>query len=311
MSPLIPKENILLSEYTTFQIGGPARYFFNVFTSGELIKAINFAKDKKLPYFLLGGGSNLLVGDNGYEGVIIKLENNKYQVNNNTIFAEAGVRLSEVLGLSLKNNLTGLEWAIGIPGTIAGAVRGNSGAFGQSISQSVKEVDILNEKLQISTLNFNDCFFAYRESIFKKTNNIILSVKLGLKEGKEKEIRHIIKENSIYRKGREPAAPSAGCIFKNYQLKNGEESDPLLKKFPEFKDKVKGGKIGVGRLIDQCGLKGKKNRQAMISNEHANFIINLGGAKAKDVIELMNLIRESVKNKFDLGLQEEVVRLGC
>ena len=281
------EENVLLSQYTTFRIGGPARYFFIAKNTEDLVEAVKFARGKKLPFFILGGGSNLLVSDQGFNGLVIKAENQGLKLDKNIIIAEAGVSLAKLVKLSMDSSLTGLEWAIGIPGVIAGAVRGNTGAFGQSISESVEKVEVLNDELEKVVLNRSDCCFDYRESVFKKSGDIILSVELKLERGDKEKSQETIKEHLIQRLDKNPTGyPSAGCIFKNPK--------PLA----------------TGQLIDQCGLKGKKIGQAMISSKHANFIVNLDGAKAEDVIELIKIIKRLVKEKFNVDLQEEVQYLG-
>lgn len=255
------QENVSLAEYTTFKIGGPAKYFYIVKTTNDLIKAIAFAKNKRLPYFVLGGGSNLLVADNGFDGMIILMNNEKLEIGNHRIIAEAGAKLSALVKASVENNLTGLEWATGIPGTIGGAVKVKASAFGSNISELVRDI--------------------------KEDNNIILSVELALKEGNKNMIRKLIKEYSQKRKNTQPLEyASAGCIFKNV---------------PDY---------GAGQLIDQAGLMGIKIGQAMISDKHANFIINLGGAKAKDVVELIKLIKQKVREKFNIELKKEINYLG-
>ena len=255
------KENVLLADYTTFKIGGPARYFFIAKNKQDLIKAIEFAKNKHLTFFILGGGSNLLVSDNGFKGVVIKIQNQDYRIDGTRIITDAGVELNTLVNLSIDNSLTGLEWAIGIPGTIGGAVKVNASAFGQNIKELVKNI--------------------------KKINKIIISVELDLKKGNKEDSLKIIKEYIQKRKNTQPLEyASAGCIFKNT---SGQ---------------------GAGRLIDQAGLKGTKVGQAMISEKHANFIINLGGAKSDDVINLIKLVKQTIKDKFNLELEEEIQYLG-
>jgi len=255
------KENVSLAEYTTFKIGGLAKYFATINNESDLIKAVKFAKDKCLPYFILGGGSNLLVNDKGFKGLIIKIQNKKYQIKGTKIITDAGVKLSALVNLSVKNNLTGLEWASGIPGTIGGAVKVNASAYNQNIKKFVKSI--------------------------RKINRIIISVELKLKKGDRKVSSKLIKEYALKRKKTQPLEyASAGCIFKNIP------------------------KQGAGRLIDQAGLKGIKSGQAMISNKHANFIINLGGAKSEDVIKLIKLIKKTIKKKYNINLEEEINYLG-
>jgi len=255
------QKNISLAQFTTFRIGGPARYFFIAKTSQDLVEAVRFAQKKDLPFFILGGGSNLLVSDKGYDGLVIKINNEQRTVNNNIISSEAGTKLSDLVSFSIENNLTGLEWAIGIPGTIGGAVKTNASCFGGEMKKIVKKIE--------------------------KIDNIILSVELELKKGTKEQSRELAKEIIKKRKQTQPLEYlSAGCIFKN------PSSSP------------------AGYLIDQAGLKGKKIGQAQISSKHANFIINLGHAKARDVIKLIDLIKKTIEPKYRIELEEEIQYLG-
>ncbi len=255
------QKNISLREYTTFKIGGSAKYFCKVKDKEELNKVIDFAKGKDLPFFVLGGGSNLLVSDQGFNGLVILIDNKELKVKDNFITAGAGTILNKLVMFSIENELTGLEWAIGIPGTVGGAAKVNAHAFESNMSQLVKKAE--------------------------KIDNIIFSIKLELKKGNQEKSRELIKEYTKKRVSTQPLNyPSAGCIFSN----------------------IPGH--GAGRLIDQAGLKGVRIGDAMVSEKHANFIVNLGKAKAKDVIELINLIKQKVKDKFDLELEEEIEYLG-
>ena len=278
------KTNIPLKNYTTFKIGGKAKYFFEAKTKEDLIKAIKGAKKLKLPFFILGGVSNLLVSDKGFNGLVIKF--------------------GQPLSLYVSK---GLEWAAGIPGTIQGAVYGNAGAFGKSMKDVVKEVEVFDvDKEKIKIFKNKDCQFGYRESIFKKKKNlVILSVKIKQRKSDPKKI----KEYLDYRKQHHPNLPSAGSIFKNFQFSNSN-FQLLTKKFPEFAQFKERGNIPAAFLISQCNLKGKKIGQAQISEKHANFIVNLGGAKAKDVKKLIKLIKKSVKERFKINLEEEIQYLG-
>ncbi len=255
------QSNILLADYTTFKIGGAAKYFFVARDRDDLVKAVSFAKEKELPFFILGGGSNLLISDEGFDGLVIAMNNNRLSVNGSKIIAEAGARLSDLVKFSIKNNLSGLEWAIGIPGTIGGATKVNAHAFGSDMSDFVKSI--------------------------KKECSAIFSVELALKRGNKEESEKLIKEYIIKRKNTQPLnCPSAGCVFKN----------------------PKG--YFAGKLIDDCGLKGERIGKAMISKKHANFIINRGGARAKDIAALIALVKNEVKKKFSVDLEEEIERVG-
>ena len=327
------QENISLAEHTTFKIGGPARYFLVSKSEEDLIKAIKTAKKLKLPFFnsrlniqtltnqgstersdsgakqvlILGGGSNVLFSDKGYDGLVIKCQMSNVKCQKGKIYVEAGTKLGDVLKLTVKNSLTGLEWAIGIPGTIGGAVYGNSGAFGQSIGKMTYSVRALNRKnLKVENILKKDCKFSNKNSIFKQKNNlIILSVVLKLRKGNKIKIQKKIKEFSDYRKKSQPSDFfSAGCAFQNYEGKISNKK--LLEYFPQLEKFNRQKLIPASYLIDKCGLKGRKSGKAEISEKNANFILNLGGAKAVDVIRLIRTAKQKVKNKFGITLKEEV-----
>ncbi|MFH1401761.1 MAG: UDP-N-acetylmuramate dehydrogenase [Parcubacteria group bacterium] len=283
------KKNVSLKNYTTFKIGGNARYFFTAETKKNLVAAISAVKKINLPFFILGAGSNLLVSDKGFPGIIIKIENCKLKIKNSRIIAEAGVKLPELLRVSVKNGLAGLEWAAGIPGTVGGAIFGNAGAFGRSMGDIIDEVEVLDVRTKkIIFLNNKNCGFGYRKSIFKKNKNlIILSAKMKFQEDDKKIIKNRLQKFLKYRKESQPLGfPSAGSVFTNP------------------------GKFFAGKLIEKCGLKGKKIGGAGISKKHANFIVNLDAAKAEDVKKLINFAKKSVKNKFGVNLHEEIQYVG-
>jgi len=326
-----------LANYTSFQIGGAAKYFFETKTKEDVIKAFEWSRIKRVPFFILGGGSNILVSDEGYNGLVIKFQipNSKFQINskfqNSKIIVEAGVLLSTVVLAATENSLTGLEWAAGIPGTVGGAIYGNAGAFGKSmedIIEAVKVLEIENHKWKIKNLKNKDCKFGYKESIFKKNKNlIIISAIFELNKGDKKEIIERIENFLSQKKKTQPLEfPSAGCVFKNPSTSSAftdsrrgrqklirqlaDKNRKLLKKFPELEEFNKKGMIPAGFLIEKCELKGKRIGNAQISQKHANFIINLGKAHAKDVLALIKLIKKEVKNKFAINLEEEIQYLG-
>jgi len=304
------KKNVNLKNYSTFKIGGKAKYFVIAKNEDEIKKAILWAKKKKIPFFILGGGSNVLFSDEGFKGLVIKLRNTKYQIRNTKVTAEVGVPLQKLVAETAKKGLSGLENLAGIPGTLGGAIFGNAGAFGREIGDLVEEVKILkieNCKLQIAKLKKKDCKFGYRDSIFKKRKNwIILEATLKLKKGNKKEIEEKIKEILRLRKEKQPLEfPCAGSVFKNVPVKN------LPKKIKEkFKDKIKNGFLPAGVLIDQAGFKGYQIGKAKVSEKHANFIVNLGKAKAKDVLSLIKTIKKKIKRKFGVKLEPEIQLIG-
>ncbi|MDP3052477.1 MAG: UDP-N-acetylmuramate dehydrogenase [bacterium] len=301
------QKNIPLKKYTSFKIGGPADYFFKVRKIKNLIEAVKEAKQNKIPIFIFAGGTKILVSDKGIKGLVIKIQTSKIEIKKNRIISEAGVNLNKLVAASIKNGLTGLEWAIGIPGTIGGAIHGNSGAFGASISNSVKSVTALNPKnFKIKKYSGKQCRFGYRDSIFKKNKNIILSVELQLKQNKSKNNLETIRGYLKRRKERIPEYYSAGSVFKNLKFKSLNKD--IQKIIP--KNKIKGGMVPAGYLIENCGLKGKSSGGAKISEQQANIIINFNKAREKDVSSLIDLAKKQVKKKFGVKLEEEIIYLG-
>ncbi|KKS34596.1 MAG: UDP-N-acetylenolpyruvoylglucosamine reductase [Parcubacteria group bacterium GW2011_GWC2_42_13] len=305
------RENVELAPLTTFRIGGPARYFAVVFSEEELKELLKWAREKKLPTFFLGGGSNILISDEGFKGLVIKIQNSKLEIKNSNVFAEAGILSSKVLAESINYGLTGLEWLVGIPGTIAGAMANNAGAYGKDMSAVVEKVKVLEvATLVAKEMTNKDCRFEYRESIFKGNSNyIILSVVLNLKKGNPEESRALMKEY-LKQRSYKNSGRSAGCFFKNISWEKLNNKENFLKKFPELKKFEYLPRVGVGHLIDFLGLKGKSVGGAMISFEHASYIINKENAKAEDVIRLVNLVKEKIKARYGIVLENEVEVVG-
>lgn len=307
------RENVLLREHTTFWIGGPARFFYVAETEEELLRALRVVREENLPHFLLGGGSNTLASDNGFSGLVIKTRNSKIEkLGPQKVGAEAGIKLKEVVRFYLEEGLSGMSWASGIPGTLGGAIKGNAGAFGASMGESVLSVKVFDfEEGKVKTMDRSECAFSEKKSSFRENKNlIILSAELKAGLGKENKIREKVMKNLDYRFNNHPMSfPSAGCIFKNVdpgRVKN----EALFEKFPLLKKFKKRGIIPTGYLIEKAGLKGKRIGNAKISEKHSNFIVNLGGASSEDVVELVALAKEEVKKTFDVEIEEEITYLG-
>lgn len=304
------QKDVFLSGHTTFKIGGKAKYFLIVHNKEELIKAALVVKKYHLPLLVLGGGSNLLISENGWKGMVIKNQIAKFQgLPGDILYGEAGVPLSKIIKASADNSLTGFEWAAGIPGTLGGAIAGNAGAFGSSMESAVKSVEAFDIK-NGEVINFNreECLFGYRNSLFKKNKNlVILSCELQLKKGSGSEIKEKIQAHLAYRHARHPKEPSAGSIFKNVALSELEKD--FFSRFPEAEKVVKEGKLPVAYLIDQAGLKGKTVGGAKVSEVHPNFIINVGQAKSKDIKGLIKLVKKAIKEKFSVQIKEEIIFL--
>ncbi|MGA2417785.1 MAG: UDP-N-acetylmuramate dehydrogenase [Candidatus Staskawiczbacteria bacterium] len=302
------QKNVLLEDFTTYKIGGPAKYFFVARTKDDLIFALKTANDFKLSVLILGGGSNLLISDNGFNGLVIKIDISGINFQGNKAIVGAGMGLANLAYLSAENGLSGLEWAAGIPGaTVGGSIYGHAQAFGIKISDVVKEVEAINiETLKIKKFSKKQCQFSLKNSIFKENKNlIIVSAVLEFQKKDKNKIKKTIEEFLEYRKTRHPIDfASAGSTFINPEIKI--KNKKLLEKFPELNEYNKKGTIPAGYLIAKCNLAGKKIGNAQISEKHANFIINLGGAKAKDILKLMKLAKEKVKKTFGINLETEV-----
>lgn len=310
------RENESLKEHTTFKVGGQAKFFFVAKNKQDLVRLLKLAKELKLPVFILGGGSNTVFEDKGFNGLVVKIKNTGLEAKNENgklkIKADAGVALSKLSIFAADNNLSGLEWSAGIPGaTVGGAVFGNAQAFGKKFSDSIESVEVLNVKtLEFKNLTKPQCKFSLKNSIFKKNAKgperlIIISAVFDLENGEKEKIKEKIKEFLKCRKEKHPLNyPSAGSVFVNPEIRITNKK--LLEKFPELEQFNKNGAIHAGYLIEKSGLKGKKAGKAQISEKHANFIINLGGAKAKDIAKLVKLARQKVKKMFNVDLETEI-----
>jgi len=283
------KEN--LAKWTTLKIGGDSDLFYVVREPQNLIRAVLTARKLNIPLFILGRGSNLLVSDKGFKGLVVRNNCRKIEVDGNWIICQSGALLKDVVLTAKRNSLAGLEFAAGIWGTVGGAVCGNAGAFGQSIGDVLKGAVVLTTSGDIKKVE-NDFFeFGYRKSKLKRSGDIVLSATLKLRKGDRKNIEQKMKKNLAQRKIRVPEKEnSAGCYFKNPQ--------------------VDGKTIPAGKLLEQVGAKKLRVGDAAIYSKHANIMINLGKARAKDVKSLADILRKKVKRRFNIDLEEEVVFVG-
>jgi len=306
------KKNVKLAPLTTFKIGGPAEYFINVTNQEHLAEAISWAKDNKQAITILAGGSNVLINDQGIKGLVIKLCLTGLISQDKKIEAGASVHLAELVNLAYQRGLTGLEWASGIPGTIGGAVYGNAGAFGRQTGQLVFKIVAFDcRKKKFIVLSNHQCDFSYRDSVFKRKGDLVITrVILKLSEGRKVDIGRLIKKYHDYRFRTQPKYPSAGSIFKNLLITKLAIQNPELAKQLKRQGSVKGDKVAVARLIDQLKFKGETVGGAKISQQHANFIVNTGKAKANDVVKLIGLIKKTVAVKYRVVLEEEIKYLG-
>jgi len=299
------QKDVSLAPYTTFHIGGKARYFFVARTSKDILKAVGAAKKLRIPFFVLGEGSNVLVSDQGFRGLVVQIKNSKFKIQNSFVYVEAGVLFPAIVLAAGKRGLAGLEWAGGLPGTVGGAVRGNAGAFGGEVKDSIISVECVDEKGNIRKLSNRECQFSYRSSLFKRKKWIVLSAVFQLKKGNRKAVEQIAQDHIQYRKERHPLEfPNAGSIFKNCDLKK----IPL--KLQDFvKPVVKVDPFPVvptAFLIAQAGLKGLRQGGAQVSEKHPNYMVNLGKASSKDVRLLISRVKRAIKKRFFVNLEEEI-----
>lgn len=293
--------NESLSKHTTFKIGGPADFFIEVDNNKKLIELLNFLSGEGLEYFILGGGSNMLFSDEGFRGVVIRVKSLALELQSpDIIVAEAGVLLSQVVSLSLQNNLSGMEWGVGIPGTVGGAVRGNAGAMGKDVAQTLQKVEVWQDG-EIKELTKEECTFSYRGSIFKHRGGTILRAYFKLNLGDKKQIMEATQVYLKQRNGRYPTAPNAGSFFKNIDVKDWPGN---IEELPElFRQR---GKVPVGWLVEQVDMKGYSVGGAKISDEHGNFIVNINNATQDDILTIVERLKEKIYNTFKVNLEPEV-----
>ena len=288
---IIPKENVLLEEpmskHTTFKVGGPAEAFVKCNTVEQIQNVIAYCNEEEINLTIIGNGSNVLVKDEGIRGIVLKicLDNYKIEEEKNcaVVTVGAGMQNAKFAYMLLDKEYSGYEFAVGIPGTIGGAIKMNAGAYGfeiKDIVQEVKYIDIKDNKIKV--IKNNDMEFGYRHSIFKNKKVIILEATFKFKKDKKEQIKKIMEENMQSRIEKQPLEPSAGSTFK------------------------RGENFITSKLIDECGLKGTSVGDAEVSTKHAGFIVNKGNASANDILELIKLVKETVLEKTGKEIELEI-----
>lgn len=300
--------NYPLSQVTTLKIGGPAKLFVAVKTPRDLVKAIQYAKQNNLDYLIIGGGSNLLVNDEGINSLVVKNEITGIKQVDKVVRVKSGTILQDLVDYSIAHGLSGLQKLTGIPGTVGGAVYGNAGAYGQTISDYINSVVILTPSLSrgknLKILSKNDCGFGYRDSIFKKTKDPILEVTFQLKNGSspeklQQEADEVLKKRLVkYPKG----IKCPGSFFKNIVADTLPKE--IINTIPP--DKITYGKISAGYLLEAVGALGQKLDGIEIAPYHANLFINKGGGTAQAFYDLAKKYANLVKQKFGIILIPEV-----
>ena len=275
-----------LKNLNTYKIASKAKYLIEIQTLEGLISILNYLHEHNIKHFILGAGSNIVI-DEYFDGAIIKLNGlKKIEVKDNIITCESGAMMPSLSCVSIDHNLTGLEWAINIPGTVGGSIVGNAGAYKKEIFDSLVEIKVLDENLQIKEIKKEEIKHSYRHTDLKEKPWIVLEATFKLEKGDKEESLALVRDRKERRLATQPLdMPSAGSVFRN------PENDH------------------AGRLIEAAGLKGKKIGGAMVSEKHANFIVNTGGATSNDIKNLIKLVHTQVKEKFnvDLVLEQEII----
>ncbi len=277
-----------LARYTSFKIGGPAEALALPAQQADLDACLDFAKAQGLRPFFLAGGTNLLIRDGGVKGLVIKLDGEfkDFKIDGTHVHAGAGMNLALLAKKCAVAGLSGLEFAVGIPGSLGGGLIMNAGAHGGELKDVVQRIGLLRDG-KLLEISSDQAGFKYRDSAFKNSGDLLLWAELELKPGKQDEMEKVMDEVLSQRRATQPIElPNAGCVFKN------PAGD------------------AAGRMIEACGLKGQKLGGAQISDKHANFVVNVGGAKASDVLGLMDQARQAVREKFGVELQNEVLIVG-
>jgi len=277
-----------MKNHTSFKVGGPADLLLLPQTKDELQKVLTICRESAKPFYIMGNGSNLIVRDGGYRGIIIKTKAmNRASTAGETITAEAGISLKALADFAQENSLTGLEFASGIPGTLGGAVTMNAGAYDGEMKNVIRSIEVITEDKNFKTIPVDACDFGYRSSILQKKPWVLVGVNLILKKGEAQTIKEKMNDLNTRRRTKQPLEyPSAGSTFRR----------------PEG--------YFAGKLIQDAGFKGRSVGGAQVSEKHSGFVINTGGATATDILALITLIQTGVHQQFGVDLKTEVIVIG-
>lgn len=296
-----------LSRHTSFAIGGPARLFARVRSRDELLEALVCVSTEKMPYYILGGGSNVLANDRGFDGAVIKNEDRSFSIDGTRVVAAPGVSLAALAHKTAEMGLSGLEWAFGIPGTIGGAVRGNAGAFGGETKDVLASAEVYDMSTgEMRTLVTEEFTFTYRRSACADHPEwVITKIIYTLMQSDPVLTMEKLQSALVRKKETQPlGAHCAGSMFKNNPISLFSDMSSIPEEY------IKKGRVPSGYLIEHVGLKGYRTDRAMISDKHANFFINIGGASFDDVMQLIDLAKRKVFEKYGIHLCEEIQYIG-
>ncbi len=312
------KAGVVLAPFTTFKLGGPAEYFFEAKDADSVARAVAAAGELGIPFFVIGGGSNMVIADDGIKGLVIRVVAQGFMIDDTSVTAMAGMASGLVSMKATEAGLTGLEWMVGLPGTIGGAVRGNAGMFGGEVRDNLVSAQVLKDGV-IVTMTNAECAFSYRESVFKHEPRwVVLSATFGLALAQNKEASKAqLRVNLLKKKEQQPIEfPTAGCVFVNWKPEKSEDVESLRTTLDLDKDEVipvtKAGAVPAAWIIDRAQLKGFTTGHISVSDKHANFFINDGKGSADEVVQLIAAIKTKVRNMTDgvVQLTEEVEYVG-
>lgn len=303
------QQDVPLARYSYIKIGGLAKYFIQVATSAELENTVRSAMKTKVPFVVLGGCSNVLISDAGFDGLVIRSISNEARFDGTTVTVSSGYNLSRLAVQAAERGLAGLEFACGIPGTLGGAVYGNAGAFGSDMNDVLKSARVLQQDGTAVTMSADELHFGYRHSILKERGGVVLDATLNLKKGEKESIASLQKEHLAYRREHQTLdRPSLGSIFKNVPLSAFPQE--YIEGF-HIQEKKFASVIPAGYINEMLGLKGMRIGGACLSEKHGNFIVNTGHATAEQVIMLVSAIKQKVRiGCGGLELQEEIQMVG-
>lgn len=302
-------ENELMSKHTSYRLGGPARLYVIATSADDLVAMIEYAEEQKIPWYVFGGGTNLLVADEGFTGLVIQAANRQIKIDGQTVLAESGIFSVLVARQTVEAGFTGFEWAVGLPGSIGGAIYGNGGCYGGEMKDHLVTVDAyrLSDHKRV-TMAQVDCQFGYRDSVFKHERYLILGCTMKLAKADDPVgLKKKFQETLAARQDQQPLGQSsAGCIFKNPQVTQ-KDIDYLLERGyqPMFGHDSK-DHVSAGWLIETAGMMGQVVGGVKVSNKHGNFFVNSDKATAQDVITLISFVKMKVRDELGIELQEEV-----
>jgi UDP-N-acetylmuramate dehydrogenase len=303
------KEHESLAKHLNIRIGGPARFFVEVKTEDDVRDAIRTARQHDVAYFVLGGGSNTLAADEGWNGLVMKMANRSLVLDGTRVIADAGVISALAARKAAEVGLHGFAWAISLPGTMGGAVRGNAGCFGGEMKDTVTSVRVIRGE-KIVEVPACDLRFGYRHSIFKDEDHagdVIFSVTMQLTQGNRDEEMALLEKHLALRKSSQPlGSSSAGCMFKNFEFHDAVDVERIVRDTEVPAPMLASKRIAAGWIIEQLGLKGLQVGDAQVSAVHGNFLLNKGHATAKDIAMLIGRIKTAARDVYGIELQEEV-----